>query len=106
METHETLSPTDKICAIDLGLKDFPVVVDGMRNIQRIPHPKWLAKIEKRIKKEQRKLARKQKVSKNREKQKLKLAKLYEKLKNQERGPFYTSYPKLSSARIKRWWRS
>ena len=67
--------PTDKICAIDLGLKNFVVIVDSEGNIQKISHPKWITKMEKMIKREQRKLARKQKGSKNREKQRIKLAK-------------------------------
>jgi len=65
--------PTDKICAIDLGLKDFAVIVDSKGNIQKISHPKWITKIEKRIGREQRKLSRKQEGSKNREKQRIKL---------------------------------
>ena len=67
--------PTDKICGIDLGLKDFAVIVDSEGNIQKISHPKWITKIEKRIGREQRKLSRKQEGSKNREKQRIKLAK-------------------------------
>jgi len=41
--------PTDKICAIDLGLKNFVVIVDSEGNIQKISHPKWITKMEKRI---------------------------------------------------------
>jgi len=77
------LDRADKICAIDLGLKDFAIIVDSEGNIQKISHPKWITKMEKRIKREQRKLARKQKGSKNREKQRIKLAKSHEKLRNQ-----------------------
>jgi len=77
------LEKKEKMVAIDMGLKDFAVIVDSEGNIQKISHPKWITKMEKRIKREQRKLARKQKGSKNREKQRIKLAKLHEKLRNQ-----------------------
>jgi len=82
-QPQENIQPAEKICAIDLGLKDFVVIVDSDGNVKKIPHPKWITKTEKRIKREQRRLARKQKGSKNREKQRTKLAKLHEKLRNQ-----------------------
>jgi len=83
-QTKENIQPTtDKICAVDVGLKDYAVIADSAGNIQKIPHPKWITEVEKRIKRAQRKLAKKQKGSKNREKQRLKLAKLQEKLRNQ-----------------------
>ncbi|MEZ0537349.1 IS200/IS605 family element RNA-guided endonuclease TnpB [Caldicellulosiruptoraceae bacterium PP1] len=77
----EKLPNTDKKIGIDLGLKDFLALSDGTK----IENPKWLRKTEKRIKKVQRDLSRKQKGSKNYEKTRLKLAKLHEKILNQRK---------------------
>src|SRR5690606_13465315 len=77
----EKLSNVDKKVGIDLGLKDFLVLSDGTK----IENPKWLRRAEKRIKKLQRDLCRKQKYSKNYEKTRLHLAKLHEKIANQRK---------------------
>jgi putative transposase len=77
----EKLPDTDKKVGIDLGIKDFLVLSDGTK----IENPKWLRKTEKRIKKVQRDLSRKQKGSKNYERTRLKLAKLHEKISNQRK---------------------
>ncbi|MDI1472938.1 RNA-guided endonuclease TnpB family protein [Thermodesulfovibrio sp. 1176] len=86
----------DKITATDMGLKDFATLVDSNGNIQKIPHPKYLTKTEKRLKKQQKKLSRKQKFSKNFFKQAKKVARLHEKVKNQRLDFLH----KLSSAII------
>jgi putative transposase len=77
----EKLPDTDKKVGIDLGIKDFLVLSDETK----IENPKWLRKTEKRIKKVQRDLSRKQKGSKNYERTRLKLAKLHEKISNQRK---------------------
>jgi len=77
----EKLPNTDKKVGIDLGLKDFLVLSDGTK----IENPKWLRRTEKRIKKVQRDLSRKQKHGKNYEKTRLHLAKLHEKIANQRK---------------------
>lgn len=51
----------------------------------KIENPKWLRRTEKKIKKVQRDLSRKQKGSKNYDKNRQKLAKLHEKITNQRR---------------------
>lgn len=66
---------------IDLGLKEFAIFSDGTK----IDNPKWLSKNEKRIKKIQKGLARKQKDSKNYKKTELYFAKLHEKIANQRK---------------------
>ncbi len=83
-ETQESLPPTDNICAIDVGLQHFIVMVDNKGRIQKISHPKWISKMEKKIKRQQKALSRKQKGSKNWEKQRAKLAKLHERKNNQK----------------------
>lgn len=75
------LPKADKKVGIDLGLKEFAILSDGTK----IENPKWLRRTEKRIKKLQRDLSRKQKGSKNYEKNRQKLAKLHEKITNQRR---------------------
>lgn len=77
----EKLPKTDKKVGIDLGLTEFAILSDGTK----IENPKWLRRTEKRIKKLQRDLSRKQKGSKNYEKNRQKLAKLHEKITNQRK---------------------
>lgn len=75
------LPKVDKKVGIDLGLKEFAIFSDRIK----IENPKWLRKTEKRIKKVQRDLSRKQRGSKNYEKTRLKLAKLHERITNQRK---------------------
>jgi len=75
------LPEVDKKIGIDLGLKEFAILSDGTK----IENPKWLRRTEKRIKKLQRDLSRKQNGSKNYEKQRIRIAKLHEKITNQRR---------------------
>jgi len=82
-EEINKIPQTDKITAIDLGLKDFAIMVDNQGNIEKIGNPKYLNKALKRLVKEQRKLSRKKKGSKNYEKQRLKVARIHEKVRNQ-----------------------
>lgn len=73
------LPKTDKVIGIDLGLKHFLIDSDG----NKIEHPKYLAKLEKKLIREQRRLSRKEKGSSNYKKQLLKLAVVHERIKNQ-----------------------
>jgi len=70
---------TGCVIGLDLGIKEFATTSDG----DVIEKPKYLAKLEQRLKQEQRKLSRKQKGSKNRNKQRIKVARLHEKIANQ-----------------------
>lgn len=63
---------------LDLGIKDLVITSDG----KKYANPKTLAKYEKKIVREQKRLAHKQKDSQNREKQRIKVARLYEKIHN------------------------
>lgn len=64
---------------IDVGLKEFYTDSNG----NKVSNPKYLKKLEQKLKREQRRLSRKQKCSKNREKQRIKVARVYEKITNQ-----------------------
>lgn len=64
---------------IDLGLKCFLVTSDG----ERVDHPKYLQKSEKRLVRLQRRLSRRVKGSRGREKARVLLARQHEKVANQ-----------------------
>ncbi len=69
------------VVGIDLGLKQFAVLSDG----QFISKPKHFILSEKRLKRHQRNLSRKQRGSKGREKARIKVARLHEKVSNQRK---------------------
>ncbi len=97
------LPKTNSTIGIDLGIMDFAILSDG----QKIDNNKFTAKMQKKLKREQRKLSRrallaKQKginlfEAKNYQKQKRKVARLHEKVMNQ-RTDFLN---KLSTEMIK-----
>lgn len=64
---------------LDLGIKYFYTDNNG----NKIGNPKHLNKLEKQLKRQQRKLDRRQIGGKNREKQRIKVAKIHEKITNQ-----------------------
>lgn len=64
---------------IDLGIKEFAIISNG----EKIANNKFLTKSSLKLKKEQRKLSKCKKGSKNRSKQRLKVAKLHRKVTNQ-----------------------
>ncbi|WP_296210735.1 IS200/IS605 family element RNA-guided endonuclease TnpB [Psychrobacter sp. UBA3480] len=84
----EPLSKTHSNIGIDLGLTDFIVLSDGTR----VANPKFLSKLQDKLSREQKILAKRREVaktdqrklsdSKNYQKQKLKVAKVYEKITN------------------------
>ncbi|MDN5338574.1 MAG: putative transposase [Thermotogaceae bacterium] len=82
-EEIRPLSETNRICAIDLGLKHFATICYSDGGIEKIESPRYFVKTQKKLAKEQRRLARKQKGSKKYEKQRLKVAKIHEKIRNQ-----------------------
>jgi putative transposase len=63
----------DSAIGIDLGLTHFVVLSDGTK----IDSPRFLRRVEKKLKKAQRELSRKQKGSKNRAKARLKVARAH-----------------------------
>jgi putative transposase len=84
-ESVPTINPdidVEKSVGIDLGLKDFLVTGDGLH----VPIPQYYRKAQKRLAKEQRKLAhKKNKASKRRAKQVRKIAKLHAKIARQRK---------------------
>ncbi|MFD9588257.1 RNA-guided endonuclease InsQ/TnpB family protein, partial [Streptomyces sp. NPDC059980] len=64
---------TDRTIGIDLGLTHFAVLSDGTK----IDSPRFLRRAEKKLKKTQRELSRKQKGSKNRDRARLKVARAH-----------------------------
>lgn len=86
------LPKNDFAIGIDLGLIDFAITSDGIK----YSNPRYLRKSLNKLGKEQRRLSRKKKGSKNRNKQRTKVAKLHEKITNQRKDFLH----KLSSELI------
>jgi len=78
---NKVKEPKSKTCGIDLGLEHFAIITNDF-GTYKIEHPKYLRKAEKRLKKLQRDLSRKQKSSRNYLKTKLKLAILHTYISN------------------------
>jgi putative transposase len=77
-ENYQPFEKTGAVVGIDLGLKDFIVTSDGVR----YKNKKHFNKYQRKLKKAQQHLSRKQKDSKRFEKQRLKVAKIYKKTTN------------------------
>lgn len=85
----QPLNKTESAVGIDFGITDFAILSDG----QRINNNQFTAKMEKKLKREQRKLSRRALIArenninlldaKNYQRQKRKVARLYEKVMNQ-----------------------
>jgi len=76
--TPEKEKKFDNIVGCDVGLKEFATLSDGIV----ISNPKYIKKYEKQLAKEQRRLSKKQKGSKNRFKQRLKVRKIQNKIRD------------------------
>lgn len=74
----EQLPEINSTIGIDLGIKDFAITSDG----EKVHNPKYYRKYERKLKKLQRSLSRKQKGSNNRNKARIKLANHHEKIAN------------------------
>lgn len=81
VETPDHDVKTDDIVGVDLGLKEFLVASDGTR----VANLHFLKKKEKRLKRAQRKLSRRQIGSKNREKQRVKVRSIHRKVRDARR---------------------
>jgi len=77
-EIKESKKKADTIVGCDVGLKEFATLSDGTI----INNPKHTKKYEKQLAKEQRRLSKKQKGSKNRFKQRLKVRKIQNKTRD------------------------
>jgi len=78
---NKVIEPKSKACGIDLGLEHFATITNdfGTYKVENTKHLRWT---EKRLKKFQKDLSRKQKGSKNYEKVRQKLAKLHAYISN------------------------
>src|SRR6478672_1523914 len=82
LEGDNPTSSTDgKVAGIDLGLKDFAIVNDGVKT-SKYANPKHLAKHERNLKRKQQKLARSEKGSKSRDKARRLVARVHERVSN------------------------
>ncbi|MGB7272736.1 MAG: RNA-guided endonuclease TnpB family protein [Geitlerinemataceae cyanobacterium] len=70
-----------KVAGIDLGLKEFAIVNDGIKT-SKFANPRYFAKHERNLARKQAKLARKKKGSQSRNKARKLVARVYERLSN------------------------
>ena len=77
-QTYEPYGKTNKSVGIDLGLKDFAVTSDG----RKYKNNRYTKKYQRKLKREQQHLSRKQHGSHQYEKQRLKVARIHEKIAN------------------------
>ena len=75
---QKELPKNNKSIGIDLGITDMLIDSNG----NKIPNPKTLYKYEQKLAKEQRRLSKKEKGSKNFHKQRIKVAKIHERITN------------------------
>lgn len=75
---NSQIKTTGAMVGIDLGIKDLLITSDG----DKFENPKTLYKYEKKLAKEQRKLAKKKIGSNNRNRQRIKVARLNERITN------------------------
>ena len=79
METeHKAMESTGCLVGIDLGITDLVITSDG----EKFDNIRTTKKYEDKLTKEQRKLSRKKKGSRNYEKQRIKVAKVHEKIRD------------------------
>ena len=81
IDRSEPTELTGKMLGLDMGLKYFYMDSDG----NSVPCPKFLHKAEKQLKREQRRLSRKKKGSKNRVKARIKVARRHLKVSRQRK---------------------
>ncbi|MDY7015319.1 MAG: RNA-guided endonuclease TnpB family protein [Cyanobacteriota bacterium] len=78
---NPTPNTDGKIAGIDLGLKDFAIVNNGIKT-SKFANPRPLAKHERNLKRKQQKLARKEKGSNSRNKARKLVARVHERVSN------------------------
>jgi len=81
VEIQDPVVPDRPFVGIDLGLKDFAVLSDGTT----VGNPKHLRRMEEKLCREQRRLSRKVRGSRNREKQKVRLQSIHRKVRDARR---------------------
>ncbi|WP_240944135.1 RNA-guided endonuclease InsQ/TnpB family protein [Micromonospora thermarum] len=81
VEAPPAPDPTGQVVGVDLGLTDFAVLSTG----ERVPHPRHMQRRERRLKRYQRMMARKEKGSNNRAKAKRKVARAHSRVRDARR---------------------
>ena len=76
-----TLPKTGKFVGVDLGVKDIAITSDGCK----FANPRWIQKSEKKLKRLNREMARRQRASKRRERTRLLLARQHDRVANQRK---------------------
>lgn len=79
VQKDTTLPKTGKYVGVDLGVKDIAITSDGYK----FANPRWINKSEKKLKRLNRELARRQRASKRRERTRLLLARQLDRVANQ-----------------------
>lgn len=87
----EQYEETGRKVGIDVGLHDLAILSDGTS----IPNPKHYKAQLRKLKREQRKLSRKKKGSRNREKQKLRTARIHRDIANRRSDDLHKSTTKI-----------
>jgi putative transposase len=80
-----SISPAKNKIGIDLGLTHFAITTNDIGISEKFNPPKYLMKMDQKLRKSDRSISRKKLGSKNREKARLKHAKLHEKVVNQRK---------------------
>jgi putative transposase len=83
--TTQPLPPTEQVTAIDLGLKNYGVLVTNTGSVEELPNPRYYRRGEKKLARLQQALSSKKKGSKNRDKARLRVAKQHQKVSNQRK---------------------
>lgn len=91
-ETEELTKTNDNQVGIDMGISFFATLSTG----EQIENQRYTLKYERKLRIENRSLARKKKGSKSREKQRMKVAKLYEKISNTRKDFLHKQSKKLT----------
>lgn len=81
----EAVEPLHGIVGVDAGVRDLAALSTG----EKVANPRNLARAEKRLKREQRRLSRKQGGSKNRARQRLKVARAHERVADRRRDSLH-----------------
>ena len=81
MQKDLSLPKTGKYVGVDLGVKDIAITSDGFK----FANPRWIHESEKKLKRLNRELARRQRASKRRERTRLRLARKHNQVANQRK---------------------
>ena len=81
IDRHIKKVPVESMIGIDVGLSSLLILSNG----DKIEPPEYLRKSEKKLAKEQIRLSRKKKGSKNRNKQRIRVARVHKKIRNQRK---------------------